>query len=224
MKIKPKTINLHKLNIQSASFLKANFNLIKLSLLATFAIIIVLSGYIFYLVIQRPDPVPYTFNGTKVEKLVRLNLPSLSNEAIMRWSSQAVSDIFTFNFLYLDEHFEKIKEYFTADGYEQFMASAQSLIDDARIKELRYQSNSCDVVSIQNTTNIKNINTVSTLWLIQIPLLIEIESRSEIVLKRYVITAIIEGGDNVRPDKSIAFLGLNFSLGTTAFCNIRNFV
>jgi hypothetical protein len=221
MNIKPKTINLHDLDMQSAGFLKTNFALIKLSLLVSLGIVIVLTSLIFYSVINRPNPADYAFDGTNIARLVRLDLPDISNEAIMRWSSQVVSDIFTFNFLLLDEHFAKIKEYFTEDGYAQFIESAQSLIDDARTKELKYQANSCDVVSIQNTTTIKNVNSTSTLWLIQIPLLIDIESRSEKRLVRYVITATVESGDNVRQDKTIAFLGLRFSLGTDAFCNIR---
>lgn len=222
MKIKPKTVNLNELDMQGAGFLKTNFALIKLSLLVTFGIVIVLSGYVFYLVLNRPNPAPYTFNGTSVAKLVRLELPNISNEAMMRWSSQAVADIFTFNFLFLDDHFEKIKEYFTDDGYAQFMTSAQTLLDDARTKELRYQANSCDVVSILNTTTVKNVGTTSTLWLIEIPLLMEIESKSEKVLKRYVITATIEGGDNVRQDKTIAFLGFNMGVGQGDFCDVRS--
>lgn len=217
-------LNTSQLEEECSNLLKTKFSTVSLILTSTLVTVIVLSGYVFYKVINRPDPPAYVFNtvGTENSRLVRLELPDISNEAVLRWTSQAVSEIFTFNFTLQGEHFSKIAKYFTPEGYNVFLESAKGFQESASGKEkaLKYDANSCDVASIINTTRIRTLNSDSTVWWIEVPLLIQVESRSSLVLKRYVVTAIVEASNKVRSDQSIGMVGLEIHEGSRQYCSL----
>lgn len=218
-----KKVKLDLLVQQHSGFLKANLDLIRLVLLMVFIVVIIMSGYIYIQLAFRTTPPDYVFNGVDIERTAVLDKPDIGNEALMRWTSRAISDIYTFNFLNLNEHFTDIKEYFTADGYDNFnsVIAEQGLASDAMNKRLIYEANSCDVVSITATSNKQSGTYVSTYWLIDIPLLIKITSASETRLRRFVISVVVEGGANISPDKSIGISAIKMNYGSGDFCKLK---
>lgn len=210
----------------SSNFVKVNFNLVRYLLLAIFAVIIVLSGYIYYLIASLQAPPVYIFDKKSASRVVTLDLPKISNEAVLRWASQAVSDIYSFNFSEdLNKHFERVSEYFTNDGYKQYMESLNSsgLIIDAKTKDIFYTANSCDVVSVSNQIQVSANDSANTIWYVDIPLLIKVESSGPVVMQRYIVRTIIKGGDDVRADKSIGFLGIEMRQAGRGVCAIGKY-
>lgn len=209
---------------QNSTVGKIRLALLRLCLLGIMIAIIVLSVYMNFLVNLNKAPKTYAFNKTNKTPLVTLALPKISNDALLNWASQAVSDIFTFNFAdNLDNHFEKVKGYFTADGYAQYMESVKStgLLNDILSKQLAYAVNSCDVVTVLNQRQTKVAGEDVTIWAVQIPILMQIQSHDPTKLFRYLVTLIIQSGEEVSSDKSIGIASISMVLAGNDFCGAR---
>lgn len=219
-----KTSSIKLLIANGSVLLKTNIVLVRYILLVILFIIVTLTGYIYFLIETQARPDTYAFNKNLVSPLSTSSLPKLSNEAVLRWTSQAISDIFTFNFAQdIDEHFKRVSNYFTDDGFNQYMASIRDsgLLSDLVAKQLVYTANSCDIVSILNQRMAMVENTPITVWYMQVPILLQIQSYSPTKLNRYVINIVVEGGSGVRPDKSIGIAGMTMNYADTDLCGIK---
>ncbi len=213
--------NVELLVAKGSTFAKLNISLVRYLLAGIFIAIMVLSGYIYILVETESLPDTYAFNKTQVQPLVTQSLPRLSNEAVLRWSSQAVSDIFTFNFAQdIDAHLNRVSKYFTDEGFEQYKVSLNEsgLLADLVDKQLVYTANSCDVVSIVNQSQVVIGQSPITIWYMEIPLLLQIQSNSPVKLSRYIANVTIEGGAGVKPDQSIGIAGIRLSYAANPIC------
>lgn len=227
-KIKDKQLAGKKINFliaKGSSFARVNIALVRYLLAAVFIAIMVLSGYIYLLVETQRLPDTYAFNKTQVAPLVTQSLPRLSNEAVLVWASQAVSDIFTFNFAQdIDAHLKRVSNYFTEEGYAEYKDSLDSsgLLQDLTNKQLVYAANSCDIVSIENQRQVTIDDSPITVWYMEIPLLLQVQSNSPTKLNRYVIKLIIEGGAGVKPDQSIGIAGIRMGYSENPICGARS--
>lgn len=209
---------------KSSVFAKLNSSLMRYLLGGILIAIMILSGYIYFLVETESLPDTFAFNKTQVEPLVTQKLPRLSNEAVLRWSSQAISDIFTFNFSQdIDAHLNRVSAYFTDEGFEQYKASLNEsgLLADLENKQLVYTANSCDIVSIVFQEQVTIENSPITIWYMEIPLLLQIQSNSPVKLSRYVVNVTIEGGAGVKPDQSIGIAGIRLNYASTPICGAK---
>lgn len=197
---------------KSSILIKANFNFVKYILLLIFFITILASAYIYYKVTNIQDPPIYSFNEQGVSELNQYYFPKISNEALLRWASAAIADIYTFNFTEdLNAHFDRVSGYFTQDGFNAFMNEVKQvgLISDAVSKSLIYNTNSCDVVNILNQNQITVNDERISIWYVQVPIIMQVESAAPTVLKRYIVDAMITTGKNIKQDKSVGFVSLN---------------
>ncbi|MBP9721559.1 MAG: DotI/IcmL family type IV secretion protein [Gammaproteobacteria bacterium] len=209
---------------RSSVLMKLHMAFVKYGLLGILIGILVLSAYMTIIIEDSTPPDTYSFNKTSTSKIVTLELPRLSNESVLSWVTQTISDIFTFNFADdLDKHFNKINEYFTEEGFSQYQDSLNdsSLLTDLVTKQLSYTANSCDVVSVINQRQVDIDSAPVTVWAIQVPILLQVQSNSPTRLIRYVVSVIVESGKDVRPDKSIGIAGINMSIAGEGTCGAR---
>lgn len=210
-----KTLALQNAVIKQAKLMNISSRIIRLLLIVLSILITALMFVVYQLLINRDYPPSYAVNyGTfDTAQVVRLNNPAISNEAVVRWSSGAVSDIFKLNFNNINQHLRDIQVYFSESGYNQFIAdlTAKGWISDVRDKRLSFSANSCAKVNVRNVYKFKEEGDDKILWLIEIPLLFRIESPSVKRRDRYVVSVSVESGSKIRLDKSIAIVGIMWS-------------
>lgn len=97
-------------------------NLSALGLNMALFVITMLCFLSFYLVVNtKPSTVFHAIDKDgKVSTLVTVGSPILSQGKIQNWTETAIKNIFSFNFVNVDERLIKNKVYFTPDGYEAF--------------------------------------------------------------------------------------------------------
>lgn len=214
MDIKKRKLAIQNAVIKQASVMKINARIIRILLVSISLMTMVLTLFIYHLLTSRDFPPSYVVNYETFEmsKVVRLDNPNLSNEAILRWSSQVVSVIFSFNFSEIKSGLypERVKDYFSERGYADFteVLTSREIISDAVDKKLLYSAVSCDKVNIVDMIEFQEEGNNKTLWLIQVPLILKLESTSSKRFRRYLVTAMIESGTKIKVDKSIALVGI----------------
>jgi len=219
-----KTEQVQVLVSKGSNLVKLNIAIVKYLLATIFLAIMALSGVVYVLVEFQNLPDAYAFNKTAVTPLVTQSLPRLSNEAVLRWSSQAISDIFTFNFADdIDAHLQRVSHYFTEEGFAQYNDNLKSsgLLQDLVAKQLVYRANSCDIVSILNQNTVTINNNPITVWDMEIPMILQLQSNSPTKLNRYIISLTIEGGAGVKPDQSIGIAGIKMGFAEYGVCGVK---
>lgn len=72
----------------------------------------------------KPQPVYFQENSTgQLIDPVPVNKPTLNNAAIINWFAQAMMATYSFNYKNQDLRFIKLKQYYTQNGYNKFIAT-----------------------------------------------------------------------------------------------------
>lgn len=107
-----------------------------LALLVLMTVITLTVLFQTYNIATYKAPVKYipVYEDKTIIDPVPLNKPVMSDDTMKQWLADSVSDIFSYNYLNIDKHGEKISDYFTVKGFEQFKKSFDSSADVARVK------------------------------------------------------------------------------------------
>lgn len=160
-------------------------------LLATIVLINFILAFVVWYLILNPKEAAYyttTVNG-KFMPLVELKEPNLSDEAVLQWANQAAISAFTYDFLNYNEQLFAVSEFFTSEGWAQFVAAIR-------------ESNSVEVVESQKLTvqavamrppiiSKKGVVNGIYTWRIEMPLLLTYRSASEVEAKRNLLTLLV---------------------------------
>lgn len=126
----------------SGMLVTASFKFAKDQYTRTFALLIMMAVITLIVVFQTYNiatykaPVKYIpiYEDKTIIDPVPLNKPVMSDDQMKQWLADAVSDIFSYNYLNLDKHGEKISGLFTETGYATFKRAFDSSADVARVK------------------------------------------------------------------------------------------
>lgn len=105
--------------------------------LAALAIILVIATSV-YLFISKPPPV--TFGVAKewrVQAPVPIDQPYLADSDVLQWVANTIPKSFDFNFLHLDEQLEDLKQYYTDNGYEIFLAQLKNRFEKQDVMKFK---------------------------------------------------------------------------------------
>jgi len=108
--------------------------------------------------------------------LVALERPNVSTKALLSWVTLAATATFTFDFVNYKDQLNSLQEYFTNDGYDNFLTSLQSAgtISTIEEKKLILSAVAIGPAIILTETELNNKHT----WRIQVPLLVRYQSAS----------------------------------------------
>jgi len=120
----------------------ASFEFAKSQYQRTMALLILVSLITFavigqtYYVANYKAPVKYipVYEDKTIIDPIPLDKPVMSEDSMKQWLADSVSDIFSYNYLNLDKHGEKIAPYFTDQGYVTFKKEFDSGTDVARVR------------------------------------------------------------------------------------------
>lgn len=133
----------------------------------------------FYLIINmKPATMFYSIDKEgKINNLVTLGSPILSQGKIQNWTETAIKNIFSFNFVNIDERLEKNRVYFTPDGYEAFKIALNASKQLETVKKLSVEvwlTPTGDAAIVKQGYVTKNLK----YWNIEVPAIITYNSAS----------------------------------------------
>lgn len=83
---------------------------------------------------RPPDKYIPVYEDSTIIDPTPLNKPLMSDNENKQWLSEAVTEIFTYDYTSIDRHGLKIKQFFTDKGYENFWQQFTSTPDFLRVK------------------------------------------------------------------------------------------
>lgn len=108
-------------------FYRDGYRKLVVALLLALLIIVGLVGVIYGVLGTRPRPTYFATTDTgRIIPLVPLNQPNLTDQALLQWASQAVTAVYSYNFVNYQQVFQQNKSYFTDKGWEAFLDAIKS--------------------------------------------------------------------------------------------------
>jgi len=160
--------------------------LVIISAMINFVLMLVLIYKIMY-------PLEARYYGTITQgrtfPLTPLMEPNQSDSAVTEWANQAAISAFTLDFVNYSQQLNQASQYFTTEGWQQFLDSLQQTNN---IEEIRQKRLTVTAVA-QNTPVIlqKGVLNGRFSWRIQMPILITYQSSSSIQQQTSVVTMLV---------------------------------
>jgi intracellular multiplication protein IcmL len=127
-------------------------------------------------------------NGDTFE-LTELDRPNVSTKALLEWVSLAATATFTFDFVNYEKQLTALRDFFTADGYINFLASleASKTITTVSEKNLQLSAVAIGPAIVLIEQEISGYHT----WRIQGPLLVRYQSASVNETHQQIVTMLV---------------------------------
>lgn len=171
------------------------FNVL-ISIIITFSLIAV-----FFVSSSKPETEFLMVNIEKKElrTLKTFKNPIISASAIERWNSNALTNIFTFNFTNYKNHFNKSKIFFTTGGYKGFY---QSLENSGMIDTVSRSSLEVTLTPLSKSMIVKKTNNGNeTRWTVETSVFISYMGASTPKHEKvYIVTELVQVPTNENPN------------------------
>ncbi len=172
-------------------FYRDSYRKIMVILLISVILNVGLGGALYYIVSHPPMPKYFatSVNG-RIIPLYPLSEPNQSDAAIAQWANQAAIAAYTYNFVSYRKDLQAASEFFTADGWQQFMQALKSSNDlDAVItKKLIVSAVATGAPVILQKGELNGRYS----WRLQMPLLVTFQSASQFSQESYMVTMLIQ--------------------------------
>jgi intracellular multiplication protein IcmL len=104
-------------------FYRDSFARLVLALVSMLVAVLLLLGSSIYLYVQKPRPVTFMVDeGWRVVPPVPVNQSYLTTPELLQWVSDTMIDLFVFDFNRYEAQLDKVKPYFTENGYQVFLS------------------------------------------------------------------------------------------------------
>lgn len=159
------------------------------SLFVSFAILL---SVIVALVVHytRPEQKYFidTVSGSDIE-VFPLSEPNVTSTSIIKWVTQAATSAYTLDFYQYQENIDALREYFTIDGYENYVQSLQASNSLNKIIEekLVVTAVATDTAVILQEGEMAGVYT----WRIQVPLLLNYQGASTTGTKKTIAVGLL---------------------------------
>lgn len=118
-----------------------------------------------------------------------LDRPNVSTKALLSWVTLAATSTFTFDFVNYQDQLNKVKDYFTAAGYEEFQTALQEAETITKIDEEKLVLSAVAVgpAIILDEGQQRGRYT----WQVQVPLLVRYQSASVNETRIQIVTVLV---------------------------------
>ncbi len=184
-------------------FYRDNYKRVMFALLLSFIIIVVLMGIIFYMISHQPQPKYFATrpNGALIP-LIPLSRPNQSNRTIKQWANEAAVAAYTFNWVDYRKALEDASNFFTPQGWTQFVTQlkASNNLDAIKDRKLIMSSvaTGAPVILHQGLLNGRYS------WKVEMPMLVSLNSASQTLQQALNITLLITRVSPLDNPKGIA--------------------
>lgn len=172
-------------------FYKDNYRRVLVILALSMIINLLLVCGLVYLFVNPPTPKYFaTSTNGRITPITPLNQPSQSDSAILQWASQAAISAFTYNFVNYRNELQAASEFFTPQGWREFLnaLSSSNNLDAVRSKRLVVSAVLTQApIIIEKGVMVRGAYS----WRIQMPILVTYQSASEFSQQRNIVTMLI---------------------------------
>ncbi len=154
-------------------------------------------GLVFYQMVTRPLPVFNAIDSSGANmQLLPYDQPNQLPDTIIRFASKAATLAYTFDYVNYNKEIGQARDYFTADGWNDFQASMTDTLRDIVQKQLFVYSVVRDTPVIENQAQVYGRYT----WRVQIPFLVTYQSSDRSESKNYMVSVtIVQVPTNINP-------------------------
>lgn len=149
-----------------------------------------LGGYIYFQYISRPAPKYFatTTEGALIE-LIPLDQPNLSTNTLLQWTTQAATSAYTYNFVNYRDAFQQARNYFTPEGYKNYLKAIEDSRNLEAVKEKKLVVSSVPTGApiVVNEGRIAG----RYAWQVEMPMLISYQSATEVIRQNIKLTMLI---------------------------------
>ncbi|MGE3919446.1 MAG: type IVB secretion system apparatus protein IcmL/DotI [Gammaproteobacteria bacterium] len=171
-------------------FYRDNYRKIVGILLFAIVIVFILAGALVYQISHPPTPKYFATDiQGRMIRLTPLDQPNLSQSALLQWANLAAVAAFTYNFVNYRQELEAASEFFTPDGWQNFISELQSsnnlkaVIDKKLV--VSAVATGAPVILQQGVLDGRYA------WRVQMPILVSYQSASQITQQNLVVTMLI---------------------------------
>lgn len=172
-------------------FYRDSYRLIVVALFVTLVIIAILASSLVYLLTHRPAPQYFaTTRDGRLIKMVALDQPNLTNQAVLLWVSNAVTSLYTYDFVNYRATFQSNSQYFTKDGWRAFLSilnASQNLqaVKDKKLVVTAVPSGAPVILE-------QSVNEGVYFWRVQIPIVVTYTSLSQQFTQNLLLTLLVQ--------------------------------
>ncbi len=144
-------------------------------ILALLVVCLSFIGVAYYRVASRSDVQYFAILPNNTNAPIRaLDRPNVSTKALLSWVTLAATATFSFDFVNLNDQLEKLKDYFTNDGYNNFSASlaATGMLKTIVDKKLVLSAVAIGPAIVLHEEDAHSGHT----WRVQVPILVRYQS------------------------------------------------
>jgi len=171
-------------------FYRDNYRKVVLALLLSCTVVVVLVGALTYIITHPPAPQYFaTSTDGRITPLVPLDQPNLSTAALLQWANTAAVAVYNYNFINYRQALQEASEYFTPDGWREFLAALDSSNNLKAIIEKKLivsaVATGAPVILEQGPLMDRYA------WKVQMPMLVTYQSASQFSQQSVVVTMLI---------------------------------
>lgn len=149
-----------------------------------------LMGFAYFQFTMRSPPHFFgRLTNNETFEIVALDRPNVSTKALLSWVTLAATSTFTFDFFNYKDQLNAMKDYFTADGFEGFMASLEKTGALTTIQEKKLILSAVAIGPAIVLTE-EGIDTKHT-WRIQVPLIVRYQSANVDETRTQVVEVLV---------------------------------
>lgn len=171
------------------SFYRKHYHHLLIGIILLMILLLSSGGVLLYLLINRPLPLFYAIEPqNKKMSLTPYNEPNLLPETILRWATKAATAAYTFSFGdYIVPNTQAImnaRQYFTENGWQDYLQSEQGLIQRVIENRLLVYSIVSGTPIIANEGDIPGTGYV---WRVQMPFLVTYKGENSATSNSFMV-------------------------------------
>ena len=172
-------------------FYRDGYRRVMMALLLSVILNAGLIGAFVYVITHPPAPQYFatTING-RITPLIPLDQPNMPPATLLQWANSAAIAAYTYNFVNYRQELQSASEFFTSEGWQQFVQALQSSnnLNAVLEKKLVVSAVATGAPIILEQGVIGGVYT----WKVQMPLLITYQSASQTAQQRVTVTMVIQ--------------------------------
>lgn len=173
------------------NFQRDGHRLVLFALLVSVVLNAALVGAFGYIVTHPPAPQYFatTING-RITPLIPLDQPNMPPSTLLQWANAAATAAYTYNFVNYRQELQSASEFFTPDGWREFLNALTSSTNLNAVIDKKLVVNAvatgAPVILDQGV-----INGTYT-WTIQMPMLVVYQSVSQVARQNVMVKMVIQ--------------------------------
>lgn len=172
-------------------FYRDSYRLVVIILFFSVLANIALAGVIVYQESHKSTPKYFaTTHDGRLIKMIPLNMPYMQNNALINWLTNAVTSVYTYDFLNFRQNFQKNQKYFTSKGWTAFLDQMQKSrnLKTVQEKKLVVSASPAGAAVITNSGALNGIYS----WRVQIPIVVTYTSLSQQFSEHLLVTLTVQ--------------------------------